>query len=163
MFRLLLVALLSLTVLSGCGPDANQQAANDYVEAMTPLLKRNTTLSKTFLDMAAKIKREELTTAQIAKQFTKRVVPQAEQLQNDVAKVQPRPTSVEEVHLGLVRAWSNRANAYRQMADSWAAGDLASFNGAARDHATVNKAEERYFEAINTLLMQHGLVLQPYP
>ncbi len=163
MFRFLLVAMMSSAMVVGCGPDAKQQAASAYVDAMTPLLQRNMKLSRTFQQMAAKIKKDKLTTAQIAEKFTQRMVPQAEQLQSDVATIQPRPKSVEEVHLGLVRAWSNRANAYRQMSDAWQAGDLASFNGAARDQATVNKAEERYFEAINTLLMQHGLELKPYP
>jgi hypothetical protein len=157
------VYLLLHLVLFGCGPDSKKAAATAYVATMTPILAQNTTLSRTYLSMAAKIKKNELSTAQIAKRFGKRLVPQAQALATAVSAVEPVPPTVSEVHIGLERAWRNRAQAYGQMHKAWAAEDLAMFNGAARDHATVNRAEERYFESVNTLLALHGLELNQYP
>lgn len=149
--------------LFGCGPDVKEVATTAYVATMTPILAQNTTLSRTYLSMAAKIKKNELSTAQIAKRFGERLLPQAQALATAVSEVEPVPSTLNEVHIGLERAWRNRAKAYGQMHKAWTAGDLAMFNGAARDHATVNRAEERYFESVNTLLAPYGLTLAQYP
>lgn len=157
------VYLLLHLVLFGCGPDSKEVATTAYVATMTPILAQNTTLSRSYLSMAAKIKKNELSTAQIAKRFGSRLVPQAQALATAVSSVDPVPPTVREVHIGLERAWSNRAQAFEQMHKAWAAEDLAMFDGAARDHATVNRAEEKYFESVNSLITPYGLALSQYP
>jgi hypothetical protein len=163
MTRCLYIVLLTTLTIAGCDLDKEQVAAQAYVERMTPLLKRNTTLSRTLLDIAAKIKKDQLSTADVAEQFGSRVVPQSAKLRDDVATIRPIPKTAKAVHIGLVRAWGNRARAYQQMHEAWVSGDLATFNGAARDNETVSKAEERYFESVNTVLEPFGLTLRQYP
>jgi len=157
------VSLLLIFVHLGCGPDAKEMAARAYVQTMTPLLKRNTTLSRTFLDVASKIKRDELTPGQVADRFGERIVPQAEDLRDAVIEVQSTTTRIDEIHLGLVRGWSNRATAYRSMHQAWVDGNLPVFNGAAQDQLTVHKAEKRYFDSMHKVLKPYGLDLPPYP
>ena len=152
-----------LGLLTACGPDARERDAMAYVEQMQPLLAENLTLSREFLDMAAKIKQRELTHDQLAERMGERIVPRAKALKESVKAVAPETQALSDVHKGLVRAWSNRADAYGRMHTAWQSDDLQVFNAAAGDHTTVQKAEQRYFVAVESVLAPYKLKLDSYP
>jgi len=156
-------ALFILGLLTACGPDARERDALAYIEKMQPLLGDNVTLSREFLDVAAKLKRDEISHAELGERLGERIVPRAMALKEAVKAVTPETQALSDVHKGLVRAWSNRADAFGRMHTAWDGGDLKVFNAAAGDHTTVQKAEQRYFVAIETVLEPYHLTLDPYP
>lgn len=150
-------------LLLGCGPSAQEKAAQDYVAAMTPLLKDNTKLSRYFLGLAAQIKKQRTSPQQVSEELQGEIIPAAQALHTGAEAIQPGLAPLDGIHIGLVRAWSNRVRAYESMHTAWMADDLVAFEGASLDHKTVFKAEVRYFESINTVLADHELSLTQYP
>lgn len=160
-----LIAMVMLpTLLIGCGPSADEQAAQDYVAAMTPLLVNNSELSRGFLDLGVQIKRGERTgPLEVAEQLEDKLIPAARSLSEGVAAVEPSSKTLSGVHIDIVRAWSNREKAYVAMHEAWLTGDLAAFEGIAESHRTVFKAEERYFKNVGKVLSEYQLTLKQYP
>ncbi len=150
-------------LLLACGPDAQERASRDYVEQMAPLLQRNAALSRSFLDLAAQIKKQNATPQVVADKLQTQFIPRARSLHLSVQAIQPEVSPLDGMHLGLVRAWGNRERAYVDMHAAWVAGDLGAFEGASEDHKTVFKAEQRYFESTDKLLSEYGLQLDRYP
>lgn len=158
-----LLTICCACVLLSCGPSAQKRAAADYVSAMTPLLQDNTKLSRAFLDLAAQVKKQRTLPQEVADQLETDFIPAARSLRDGASAIAPETSPLGGIHMGLVRAWTNRVSAYEGMHKAWASGDLADFEGVAVDHQTVFKAEARYFDSVNTTLGEHGLSLSQYP
>ena len=155
--------ILLPALLLGCGPSAQEKAAQDYVAGMTPLLKDNTKLSRYFLELAAQIKKQRTSPQQVSERLQSEIIPAARALHTGAEAIQPEVAPLDGIHIGLVRAWNNRLRAYESMHKAWVAGDLAAFEGATSDHKTVFKAEARYFDSIGPVLEEYQLSLTQYP
>ena len=162
MFRHLCMCVLAAALLA-CGPDAQEKAARDYAAQMTPLLQRNAALSRSFLDLAAQIKKHKASPQMVADKLQTQMIPRARSLHESAQAIQPAVSPLDGIHLGLVRAWGNRVAAYEAMHGAWVSRDLGAFEGASEDHRTVFKAEQRYFDSTQKLMAGYELTLDRYP
>ena len=158
-----MVLTLSILTLFSCGPSAREQAATTYVKQMEGLFAENTTLTREFINVALGLKKKDLETQEVAIRFADRVVPRAAELAKKVDDIHPGTEALMQVHAGIERAWQIRAEAYAQAAKAWEDGELQSFTRAQHDNQAVSAAEERYIEAVNTLLAEYQLRLDLYP
>jgi hypothetical protein len=130
---------------------------------MQELMLENDDIGREFLDTALRIKKNELMPNDVADRLSKRIVPRANKLVDSVGVVNPETPSLQAVHVGIVRAWTNRADAYERMHRAWVAGDLAEYSRALEDNKTVRKAEDRYLESTNQLLAPYEMKLDITP
>ena len=158
-----MVLTLSILTLFSCGPSAREQAATAYVEQMDALFSENKAITRELINVALGLKKKELETHEVAHRFEDRVVPRAIELARKVDDIQPGTEALMQVHAGIERAWQIRAEAYTQAAKAWKDGELQAFTRAQHDNQAVSAAEERYIEAINTVLAEYQLSLDPYP
>jgi hypothetical protein len=152
-----------LMTFTACEPLGRQTDARAYATEMQSLFVENRAISREFLDVAALIKKESLDAHQIAERFEERVVPRAVALSEKVDAVDPGRSGLTQVHAGIERAWTIRADAYTALAKAWKDADNTAFSRALHDNRAVRKAEERYIEAANQLLVDHQIQLDPYP
>ena len=152
-----------LMTLTACGPPDREVDAKAYAKEMQGLFVENKAIGREFLDVAALVKKQEVTTNELADRFAKRVVPRATQLAEKVDAVDPGRSGLGQVHAGIERAWSIRAEAYTALSKAWKDADNSAFTRALHDNRAVRKAEERYIEAVNKLLSEHEVALDPYP
>ncbi|MGB0641112.1 MAG: hypothetical protein ACPGTU_17375 [Myxococcota bacterium] len=155
--------LLPILVLTACFGDARKEATVAYANQMQELMLENDDIGREFLDTALRIKKKELMPKDVAERLSKRIVPRAKKLAANVSAVQPETPSLKNVHVGIVRAWTNRADAYERMHSAWVAGDLAEYSRALEDNKTVRKAEDRYLESTNQLLVPYEMKLDITP
>jgi len=158
-----MVLTLSILTLFSCGPSAREQAATTYVKQMEGLFAENKTITREFINVALGLKKKDLETHEVAIRFADRVVPRAAELAKKVDDIQPGTEALMQVHAGIERAWQIRSEAYAQAAKAWEDGELQSFTRAQHDNQAVSAAEERYIEAVNTLLAEYQLRLDLYP
>ena len=155
--------LLLLSQLIACGPDARETASRAYADKMQALWSENHAIGREFMDVAAKIKKEEIKPLEITQRFTDRVVPRARTLADKANAVETGTQSLEQVHAGIVRAWEIRADAYEQMVQALKDTDMQSYARAVNDNRAVRQAEDRYLEAANKLLAPYQVKLDPMP
>ena len=153
----------SFLALAACGEHGRSADAKAYAAEMQTLFVENKAISREFLDVAALVKKQELTPNEVADRFKDRVVPRAQSLAEKVDAVDPGSSGLEQVHSGIERAWSIRAESYAALAQAWDDADNGASTRAMHDNRSVRKAEERYIEAANRLLFEHQLELDPYP
>ncbi len=153
----------TLLTLTACGPTGREADARAYAREMQGLFVENKAIGREFLDVAALVKKQEVTTNELADRFAKRVVPRASELATKVDAIDPGRSGLGPVHSGIERAWSIRAEAYTALSNAWKDADNSAFTRALHDNRAVRKAEERYIEAVNKLLSEHEVVLDPYP
>jgi hypothetical protein len=158
-----MIRLLPILVLTACFGDARQEATVAYANQMQKLMLENDDIGREFLDTALRIKKNQLMPNDVAERLNKRIVPRAKKLADNVRLVKPETPSLKNVHMGIVRAWTNRADAYQQMHTAWVAGNLADYSRALEDNKTVRKAEDRYLEATNKLLAPYEMSLDITP
>jgi len=154
---------LSIFTLSSCGPDAREKAAVAYTTEMQALFVENKFITSEFLDVATGLKKKELLAHDVAERFQSRILPRAVRLASEVDAIQPGSEALEQIHGGIERAWSLRADTYTKAAAAWAGNDLDGFARAQADNVAVSLAEERYIKAVNTILAEYQLSLDPYP
>ena len=158
MFRLLIIF-----ALTSCGPTGREADTKAYAVAMQAMFVENEAINREFLDVAGMLKKSEINATGVAERFEERVVPRAQQLAEKVKKVAPGKSGLDQVHSGIVRAWSIRADAYATMSEAVQKGDLAAYTRAMHDNRAVRKAEDRYIEATNKLLLPYQVQLDRYP
>ena len=155
--------LLLLSHLIACGPDARESASRAYAKNMQALWSENHAIGREFMDVAAKIKKEEIKALEVTQRFTERVVPRARTLADKANSMETGTESLEQVHAGIVRAWEIRADAYEQMVDALKKTDMQSYARAVNDNRAVRQVEDRYLEATNKLLAPYQIKLDPMP
>jgi hypothetical protein len=158
-----MIRLIPILLLSACGQDSRKEATVAYANQMQELMLENDDIGREFLDTALRIKKNGLMPGDVADRLKSRIVPRAKTLADDVTKVNPKTPSLKNVHAGIVRAWSNRSDAYERMHTAWLAGDLVEYSRALEDNQTVRKAEDRYLTATNKLLKPYGMELDITP
>ena len=156
--------LLSIIfALSACGPSGRESDAKAYAVSMQAMFVENKAISREFLDVAGMLKRADVNALGVAERFDDRVVPRAQKLATKVEKIEPGRSGLEQVHTGIVRAWTIRAGAYATMSEAVQKSNLAAYTRAMHDNRAVRKAEDRYIEAANKLLLPYQVQLDPYP
>lgn len=155
--------LLTIFALTACGPNEREADTKAYATAMQAMFVENKAINREFLDVAGMLKKSEINATGVAKRFDDRVVPRAQELAADVEKVAPGKSGLNQVHSGIVRAWTIRAESYAAMSQAVQSDDLAAYTRAMHDNRAVRKAEERYIEAANKLLLPYQVQLDPYP
>lgn len=158
MFRLLIIF-----TLSACGPSGRESDAKAYAGTMQAMFTENMAIGREFLDVAGMLKKSEVNALDVAKRFDDRVVPRAQKLATKVGEVAPGKSGLDQVHGGIVRAWTIRADSYAAMSEAVQKDDLAAYTRAMHDNRAVRKAEDRYIEAVNKLLLPYQVQLDPYP
>ena len=134
--------LLLLSQLIACGPDARETASRAYAEQMQSLWSENHAIGREFMDVAAKIKKEEIKALEITQRFEDRVVPRARALADKANAIETGTASLEQVHAGIVRAWEIRADAYEQIVKALENTDMQSYSRALNDNRAVRQAED---------------------
>lgn len=162
-FRLLALALLTLTVTAGCGGAAGAQAAQAYHTSMVPLLLKNQELAQEFVNMATRVRTKEITVDETVQIWQGRLIPLADGLQNDSLAIKPADPVLAAHHQRLVTAWSARAEAYRVMLKAYRDHDQAAFAKARLNNVDAKVAEEQFFEQVNATLRGYGFYLDQFP
>ena len=159
----LMFLVASFLAFSACGSFSKGSDAQAYAQEMQSLFVENKAIGREFFDVTVLVKKQELNTPEIAARFAERVVPRAADLAEKVDAVEPGTSGLEQVHSGIERAWAIRAESYAALSKAWTDADNAAFTRALHDNRSVRKAEERYIEAANRLLLEHEVQLDPYP
>jgi len=155
--------LLIIFALSACGPSDRESEAKAYASAMQAMFGENKAISREFLDVAGLVKKSEINAVGVAERVDERGVPRAQKLATKVEEIAPGKSGLEQVHSGIVRAWTIRAQSYAAMSEAVQKDDLAAYTRAMHDNRAVRKAEDRYIEAANKLLLPYQVQLDPYP
>ncbi len=162
LLSLLPALLLGLVVLNGCGDD-EAEAASTYAAQVNPLMVRNGQLARLFLDLATRIRNEQLDAQSVARVFEEQVIPLADGLARDVANIQPALPQLQALHANLVEAWKERARAYHDLLEAFKAADPQAFETAHQVNVRAKLAEEQYFQQLNALLVPYGLRVDQFP
>jgi len=152
-----------MLLCAGCALGGDGEDARAYREQMQPVLQKNALLAQEFLDVASKAKKGELDGSGSADRFRRNAVPLAQEIAARVAAVEPPNDALQAPHEQLVKAWSNRAIAYRDLATAWQSGDAVAFDGARAREVQVRLDEEAYMASINAVTTPHGVVIDLYP
>lgn len=161
--RSILLVLLTLTVVSACGGGAGADAAQGYHTSMVPLLLKNQELAQEFVNMATRVRTQEITVEQTVQIWQGRIIPLADGLKNDATSIAPGEPVLDAHHARLVSAWSARSEAYRTMLKAYRDHDQASFATARRNNVDAKVAEEQYFDQVNAALRGFGFYLDQFP
>lgn len=155
--------LLLIVLTAGCALDAEGNDVRAYREQMLPVLQKNALLAQEFLDVASKAKKGELDGSGSADRFRRNAVPLAQEIAARVASIDPKTDALQASHDQIVKAWSNRATAYRDLATAWQAGDAVAYDGARAREVQVRLDEEAYMASVNAVTAPHGVVIDLYP
>lgn len=155
--------LLLIPLLAGCVLDEQRADVESYRTAMQPVLQKNAILAQEFLEVASRVKRGELDGAASAERFTRNAVPLAQEISTKVAAVHPKTEALRASHDLIVKAWSNRAIAYRDLSTSWQAGDTSAFDAARARDVQVRLDEAAYMASVNGVTNRYGVLIDLYP
>ncbi len=153
--------LLPMLLLSCGDPMADEIAS--YHAAMDPLMRQNTRLANKYLALAKAIHKEKSDSDQIVERIETEIIPLANQLKESMANIQTSSQQLTGLHQKAVAAWSNQAQAYRDLVAAYHGNDLESFNKA---HGKVGEAKvmaEAYVREINNLMEPYGYHLDEFP
>ena len=92
---------------------------------MQAMFVENKAISREFLDVAGMLKKSEVNALGVAERFDDRVLPRAQQLAARVGRVGTGKSGLDQVHSGIVRAWTIRAESYAAMSEAVQKDDLA--------------------------------------
>jgi hypothetical protein len=152
--------LLPLVLACAGGPEAGE--AQQYVDAMNPVLAQNGALAQSFLTEASRVKKKEVDGGQLAELLTKELAPHALELSRSVAAITPTEPRLSASHAVLVHSWSERAAAYTALSEAWARGDVTAWDAGVRKNTAAKLEEERYFTEINGVLGEWDLSITQY-
>ncbi|MCB9797987.1 MAG: hypothetical protein H6741_35365 [Alphaproteobacteria bacterium] len=161
--RIALSALMAAALLVSCGGDPMAADAEAYHAQLTPSLVRNMELAQQFLDIAARVKKEEMDGDEVLRRWEKRVIPLADTLQSEAEAIEPATPELQALHAELVEAWTARAEAYREMHKAYRADDPDAFNAAAEANKKSKITEEAFFRKANGVLEPYGFHLDQFP
>ncbi len=160
--QLLLVALICLSPALACGGQASK-AAGDYHAQMLPLLLKNQQLAQEFLGMSTRVRTNQLTVEETIQIWQNRIIPLADGLSTEATAIQPGEPVLDTHHERLVKAWKDRADAYRAMLKAYRDHDPAAFSNARTNNFDAKLIEEQYFEQVNTTMRDFGYILDQFP
>ena len=149
--------------LAGCaGLDPASSSTTVYLSELQPLLQENSLLAERVLFQAAQIYNESTKPEQVANVWTVEIVPLSEHLASQ-AEFVSAPDPYSSRHGDLVKIWSDRAVAYRNLGEAIKTADAEQWNDARKQADDVKLREEKWFDGLNEQLAPQGLVIDPYP
>lgn len=157
-------APLTLTVLASCSAmNPQTKAATVYLESLRPLMIENSTLADRVLVQAAAIYNEAETPHEVAQAWETEIVPLSEHLADQAALVAaPEPFAAK--HAELVSIWTDRALAYRSVAEAIRVGDPDTWAPARLNAENAKIREENWFNELNKVVVPLGIpVVDEYP
>ena len=166
--QLFFVVVLTV-LLVGCQKDPVVLDYQVYHSDMQPILLNNGDLAEEFRDMAALVKRKQVSAGEIGTKLDDRLVPLAEKVVTDARNVTIKLDDLRLAHGELVAVWEERVDCYRAIIAAWKAEDLDAFDGAIQNNFANKRQEELAIAAINDLLMVYSVTrdsdeeLQLYP
>ena len=155
--------IAGLLAFSACKPDPLREEAPGYVTRMEPVLVDNMALSRAYLDLAGRIRKESLGADAVATALDGDLLPKARALAAEARRLEPTAPELAAPHRVLVEAWTARADAYADLSRSYHADDLSGFDHAAQANLEAHEDESAYFSDINGVLAPLGLQLVPLP
>lgn len=155
--------ILLIQLLGGCLFGGERSDVMAYKESMAPVLQKNGILAQEFLEVASRVKKGELDGSATAERFRRNAVPLAQEIATRAATVEPDTDTLAAAHATLVKAWSNRAIAYRDLATAWNAADAGAYDAARQRDLQVRYDELAYMQAVNAVCIQYGVVIDLYP
>ncbi len=155
--------LLLIPLLTACALDNTRADVESYRTSMQPVLQKNAILAQEFLEVASRVKRGEVDGQTSSERFARSAVPLAQEISTKVSAVHPKTEALKTSHEQLVKAWSNRAIAYRDLATAWQAGDPAAFDAARARDVQVRLDEESYVASVNVITNRYGVLIDLYP
>ena len=155
--------LILTLALGGCaGLDPASSSTTVYLSELQPLLQENSLLAERVLFQAAAIYNEAAKPEQVANTWSLEIVPLSEHLANQASFV-TAPDPFGARHAELVKIWSDRAVAYRNLGEAIKTADAEQWNDARKQADDVKLREEKWFDGLNEQLAPQGLVVDPYP
>lgn len=153
-----------VALVGGCGRfDAESQAHHAYARQLQPLLVENSLLAEHVLGLAADVyNTPKVAPEALAETWSSDLVPLAEHLHSQTSFVAPPPVWQEQ-HEALVDIWSDRAEAYRSLAESYTHADAVEWKAARLVSDEVKIREEEWFRAANLVLAPQGIILDQFP
>ncbi|MCA9494316.1 MAG: hypothetical protein KC621_30530 [Myxococcales bacterium] len=157
-------APLTLTVLASCtAMNPQTAAATAYLDAIRPLMIENSMLADRVLVQAAAIYNEAETPKEVAAAWETEIVPVAEHLA-DQAGLVVAPGPYQPRHAELVSIWTDRATAYRSVAEAIRVGDPDAWMPARKEAENAKIREENWFNQLNENVVPLGIPLvDEYP
>ncbi len=155
--------ILLISMLAGCVLDQQRADVETYRTSMQPVLQKNAVLAQEFLEVASRVKRGEMDGVTGSERFARNAVPLAQEISTKVAAVHPKTEALKSAHEVLVKAWSNRAIAYRDLATAWQSGDPDAFDAARARDVQVRIDEEGYVTSVNAVTNRYGVLIDLYP
>ncbi len=155
---------LSLLALAlGCGPDPRQTEAQRYVEAMSGAFAENAAMARRTMELTEQVRGGKLDQASAAKVIEAEILPKSRAIESRARGVTPTTPALQRAHQEILEAWSDRSDAYADLARAWHSGDLATFDAAV---TTTIEASEQAAEGlgdVNAELSRYGLDIDPFP
>lgn len=148
--------------LAGCGNSIEEDVVQ-YHRSMDPLMARNTTIARQFLDLTAEFYKEDPNYDEVTTRIQKEIVPAADALASDISAIQPTAPEIREIHENAVTAWRLQAEGYRQATQAFSGNDPAAFNEAYRKIGQAKVLAESYIREINALISDYGYTLDEFP
>lgn len=150
-------------VLSGClTPDPAAVEAQGYVASVDPLLHENGFVADVLLRTAAKTYDGTAKPEETRATWSNDIVPLTEHLRDQATLVAAPPAWVSD-HENLIDIWTERADAYRHIADAVESGDPDLFQKGREQAYNAKLREETWFRDVNKRLEPYHLVVDQFP
>jgi len=148
--------------LTACATDSATKAADAYAHSMAPLLADDDALARKQIALAEGTTSGKLAAADVAERYNRELVPEAGALRDRAKAIEPDAAlpDLQAPHALLIQAWSDRAAAYLAILQAYRAGDVATFDAAAKKNMDAKAAEEQYFDDVEKVLAAHGATLR---
>lgn len=153
--------VLAMALFSGCA-NPGQEAAVAYVRVLEPLLVENSALAEQVLLEGAAVYNEAAGPKEVAAAWEKKIVPMSEHLAAQASFAVP-PPEYKGTHDQLVKVWTDRAVAYRVMAEATRTANAELWNVARSNVDEVKASENVLFIDLNRQLSPMRLQVDPYP
>ena len=154
--------LLLLVWGLGCGPDPRQIEAQRYAEAMGRAAAENAALSRSTLELAEKLEKKSIDAGTAASSLESDMLPRARALASRARAVIPTTPELQRGHQQIVEGWSERADAYADLARAWRAGDAAAFGEAEKANREASDEAAEGVVTVNAELSRYGLTIDPW-
>lgn len=149
--------------LLACAGDPLAAAGAAYVGEMKPLFAENRALGEQFLQVASKVKKNEVDATAVAAVVSDSAVAAANGMASRAAGVHPADSQLVSAHGELVSAWKHRAEAYSSVSTAWKAKDTVAFDKAVEDAGKASDEEAAAAEHLSRVLLPAGVSIDLYP
>lgn len=150
-------------LLLACASDPLAEAGQAYVSDMKPLFAENRALGEQFLQVASKVKKNEVDATAVAAVVSDSAVAAANGMATRAASVHPADSQLVTAHGELITAWKHRAEAYTAVSAAWKAKDTVAFDKAVGAAGKASEEEAAAAEHLSRILLPAGVSIDLYP